>query len=1024
MEHTNTTFRNRQGIFYRNMAKMVLALLLMTFCYEGIGQNAYYDAKRLYRWGRLNNLDTTKMTDALIIETILNKYFKGDSTLNNIRLVFQNIDNDLTKIFVSNNKPEQILKEIIVFDYSRIRSKTIYSDTATIRQLINTINERSRYSEEIANFDQTLVILNDLFSNWSIYLDSIKINKLDAIMTNSEAFTLAGHGLYVDSIISKQKLNEVGRDSFLKRITSDTSILKGWENIQRIKILQVKAERTKLIQNCENNLLLNFSQLEPQTQGSIVSKSVTPEQIKKMKANLEVMKNSLMAISNEEKGNTTDPVVSTAISDQNFPTQSEIIDALAIYMAKRFKQEVALTFAENFAKYLKENVLARELFPATFSMLLNSDPYAVPKLGSEWRNSVSKDLIGLPDNMVNSTVVKTWLNNDTALYYLADAVLIGTYVAHKYNFTDMVRSIYLKNGFNGNGDTLKGPYMKQALLVSYIINEEMYDTASSRYWLTPEELAKMNAEELGIMASLIYAKYNSDIKLTFNLEKLPNNEELKKMKNKFVDLIALFKQFENSQVAAYVSNKQGGNLKDAFWDFQRIFIDFLLNQIPEKTEKDIRTKAIIRNVRKTFYIYDYVSNKNYGAAINSTLEIMDSVLLTKSPSKHLRTFINNEGVHTIEQISLSTDKFQFSQGKKDELFTHLKMLETAAGLRSFIASKGRLEESDISDLLMAYDLKSTENRAKDLFSGYADLDYLANGKHPGYKYDKCFEQIMENLKDIIFNLIPSNSPLKEKNASISFLNFKSINNSKDYDQLQKYISLSEEAILPKSPELIAQVRKISGFLTDASTAQNSKELSQVVEKYASPSLSYKMTRKSLMSFDLMGYVGVWAGYEASAKEQYFRDAQFAYGLTVPIGVSFSWGHRTHRIKNMDDKIIKRGQEDRLIFLNKKAVPTYLSRSSSTFFVSIIDIMGPFTFRIGDDEANGLPSETSWAQVFAPGIHYNYGFRNSPLTLNAGFQFSPKLRTFDDKPDDPATMLRLQIGLKWEMPLINFYRKQN
>ena len=82
------------------------------------------------------------------------------------------------------------------------------------------------------------------------------------------------------------------------------------------------------------------------------------------------------------------------------------------------------------------------------------------------------------------------------------------------------------------------------------------------------------------MSSLIYAKYKDSLIQTFGLSSLPRAAALKKLQNKFVDLVALFKQFENSQVAAYVSNKQGGNLKDAFWDFQRIFIDFLLrNQL-------------------------------------------------------------------------------------------------------------------------------------------------------------------------------------------------------------------------------------------------------------------------------------------------------------------------------------------------------------------------------------------------------------------------------------------------------------
>jgi hypothetical protein len=56
-------------------------------------------------------------------------------------------------------------------------------------------------------------------------------------------------------------------------------------------------------------------------------------------------------------------------------------------------------------------------------------------------------------------------------------------------------------------------------------------------------------------------------------------------------------------------------------------------------------------------------------------------------------------------------------------------------------------------------------------------------------------------------------------------------------------------------------------------------------------------------------------------------------------------------------------------------------------LSIIDIAGPFAYRFSDDSASGLPSDIKWSQIFAPGLHYNYGIKNSPLTINVGIQYS-------------------------------------
>jgi hypothetical protein len=52
-----------------------------------------------------------------------------------------------------------------------------------------------------------------------------------------------------------------------------------------------------------------------------------------------------------------------------------------------------------------------------------------------------------------------------------------------------------------------------------------------------------------------------------------------------------------------------------------------------------------------------------------------------------------------------------------------------------------------------------------------------------------------------------------------------------------------------------------------------------------------------------------------------------------------------------------------------------------------------------------------------------GLQNAPICISAGFQFSPQLRSFDAATkEEPLNMMRFQLGVTYEMPLLNFFRK--
>ena len=106
------------------------------------------------------------------------------------------------------------------------------------------------------------------------------------------------------------------------------------------------------------------------------------------------------------------------------------------------------------------------------------------------------------------------------------------------------------------------------------------------------------------------------------------------------------------------------------------------------------------------------------------------------------------------------------------------------------------------------------------------------------------------------------------------------------------------------------------------------------------------------------------------------------------------------------------------FFNNQGRERYLSGSSGSVFVSFIDLGALVLFRI-DEATEPLPEDVRFRQVFAPGLFYAHGFRDIPISLLAGAQYSPQLRRFGE---NPASALRFNLGLTVDIPMINFFTK--
>lgn len=963
-----------------------LLAVLLCIADMSMGQNSFYDAKKLSKWSSLDH--TIKKEKAAEYYAILMGYGNPSDFR---RPQLAGIEKDIVKFY--NLKMLSLREDKTIFNALKSNRAINYPP---LQDAIDAYEREKADSLSFANASVTFLAFLKNGTNKTKEQILSNLPGIDTLLVDLQP---------VESIYYTQHLNDTIPE---KVVFVEDSFNSAQLKLYSIYNSQINTKKsiyaTRIAEDYAFVLKVFFDAHEDVKSEITASSSLAPGLVttaKRARDEFAATIAKTQTAINFDKLEQTESFVKSSISDQNFPSQSEIIDALAIYISRRFKQEVAFTFVENFTKHLKNNILAQELFPVTYSMLNNQDPYTMPRLGSEWRNAVSSDLLYLPEHLVNSSIIRNWIKNDVAIDYLSDAVLMGKYIAKKYTFVDMMRSLYERNGLESDTQIIRSSFLKKGIVVSYIINQEFFDSTKTKYWITPEELYRLNFDQVHILGELIATKYDSVFSANFGLNPLDNLADIVKLKVRYTDLLATLKQFETSQIAAYQSHKDGGNLKDAFWDFQRILVDFLIKEV-----KNDNAKAVILNVQKIFYIYDYISAKNYGAAINTSLGILDTLLKKKSPAHYLRAFVSEQTLTDIENIVLKT-------GTAPELLKCFNQLEVLAKLEraTLLLADGAANLTTIMDTYNKLFLPDLE------ILGSAYLTRLA-GPRDGMieKINNQFSVIKAEMKRIA----------GVDDQLLSLIENIEFHKPKNFKDLQSYMSLVDRLLMVKSPTLLANFRKISGFITDAAKARDSKELSSVLEMYAQPPLSYKLSRKSIMSIDLNAYLGAWGGAEFAFREvdaaiKNYQRLKIAGGLTVPIGVSLTWGNRTSNNEEIEEKIRGFKADSRLFYLDRKGKSTFLTGASHSLFISIVDLAGPVSFRLGNDEAKGLPQDTRWSQVLAPGIHYIMGLTSSPVCISLGFQVSPQLRSYDNLAGKPFTTGRFQLGFTYDMPLINFRR---
>ena len=193
------------------------------------------------------------------------------------------------------------------------------------------------------------------------------------------------------------------------------------------------------------------------------------------------------------------------------PDQSQIIDALAIYLVNRVKQESVLWFFETLQRDMKLYNLVQVAFPNCFELLRSNRIYEVPKMGSLWRYAISKDFALMPENIFKSDwLAKKLGSNKNLTEALIKAWHIAQLIQQKYEYRDIVTTLYTEMPIPSQRGPSNIITLNTMVSLLYCMNEEFFRQGANNQFhrLQYNDLLRMNDTEFEIMLSLIDMKYN------------------------------------------------------------------------------------------------------------------------------------------------------------------------------------------------------------------------------------------------------------------------------------------------------------------------------------------------------------------------------------------------------------------------------------------------------------------------------------------------------------------------------------
>ncbi|WP_115171140.1 hypothetical protein [Sphingobacterium spiritivorum] len=846
------------------------------------------------------------------------------------------------------------------------------SDLDALEKVLKNIDKDSLKKDTSNNF---LLEQHQKVNKNRLNIEGIRLNNLcnESLLKNPDTLSSFLNCLIENTINEKAELKKY-KENILKTLVSNKEIeFKDLLKKQTNKILANQTESRDIKFYFENFIETKNNQ---NTQISIITASQNAQQ-------------------------------SLSYSGLSIPSQSQMIEAMAIFLAKRAKQEAAIWFMEQLRERVK-NPLIYDTFPETIALLDNLEEYHTANFGKSWRYAIANDFVKMPKNLINGNWIKQTLPADKQKD-LKIAVDFGydlnSLIMERYNYRDIIRNFYLNPEYAKNNDTELSKSLRKSFVVLYIATNELFtlhtvDNKPTYRLLSYEELKTLDQNQWNTFTELLKLKYGSEFSDLYTLmgDQAKDYQNITKWISNLLISLNQFDKINQEQQQLLKSDKSDntGQSLTSIWK--------VLNQVIKGIDIAPYTGAVsnspmsqhLKSVQHILGIIEDIQQKNFTAATQKTLKLADQFYGNKYESADLNKM----------SLNIKDNLLILKSGSEKEIF---KTKFTLPGI-------SQLAIQQTKDALEVKYWKT--NNSDPITLTKKELEQINRiALITGHLNEKDRKKILKEFSDtsniLISDLI--NNTLKEKKFKffeiISF--YEKITSQSDLQGVQKSISAYSTLLNPQNLNdlktlLISgdssqfgstylnkygeQLLKLTSFFGDVMATQDANALAQVIESYALPPTSYKLKQKMKTSVDLNAYVGAFGGKLVTHKYASLSK-QFTGGITAPIGITYKNNGWFKHI-NLHAQLLDLGN----------IVNHYLVTPDSAY-----------------------NKEVHFTEVFSPGLNLLYSIKNTPLVIFAGGKGIP-LKSYYDETLNTKMNTRVidawvfSLGLKLDIPLLNLYSR--
>ncbi|WP_293939127.1 hypothetical protein [Sphingobacterium sp. UBA5996] len=659
----------------------------------------------------------------------------------------------------------------------------------------------------------------------------------------------------------------------------------------------------------------------------------------------------------------------------SIPSQSQMIDAMAMFLAKRAKQEAAIWFMDQLRKRVN-NPLIYDVFPSTIELLKGLSDYRTANFGSSWRYAISKDFVEMPRNVSKSSWTKQFLTTEIAANLGMTVELgynIDGLIKARYNYRDIIRQLYLNPTYSpdpnisSNNTQNINQYAQNIIGLLYIATNELFTINDKNYRLLGyEELKTLDKKQWDILMELLKLKYGE---VFDNLPGVKENLIINKEKviawlSPLLMSLGQFDKINQEQQVLIEKNKSDQMAKSSYntWSILgQVIANF--ENYPFGTGQKQDVNQYLENIKDVFEIIENIQEKNFVAAAQNTMGLVDAYYKVGN----LKYIVNIDTLKNIFSTSLSNKEItiEYNENKtiKNIKFNNKELSKDDL---EFIKYMGK----NLQHLAWADQQKFLETSKK------TQQGQILSAKKLD---DKSLIKLINRIA--LYKMVSETNNPSEQAAALTLFS----------GSISKVDTLF--SALPKLSEMsyASQLVKLSGFFGDVIASSSSAELANVIESHALPPTSYKLKRKMSSSVDLNAYVGAFAGRIVPIGNSSLN-CKWTGGITAPIGVTIRPAGNLFKYLNFNVQLLELGN----------LVNHYLITPDSAY-----------------------NKEVHFSEVFSPGANILYNIKNTPIVAFIGGKLLPLKayydeglkKRFNDKAFDAAIF---SIGLKIDIPLVNLH----